>query len=68
MNHIVPFWFKNNLILKIDSKAQRVVSIEYVDEVENETKIEFRATQFNIKIKQSLFNYKPPKDAQITEY
>lgn len=57
-----------NLILKIDSKAQRVVSIEYVDEVENETKIEFRATQFNIKIKQSLFNYKPPKDAQITEY
>jgi outer membrane lipoprotein-sorting protein len=57
-----------NLTLKIDAKAQRVVSIEYVDEVENETKIEFRSTQFNIKVKSSLFNYKPPKNAQVTEY
>ena len=57
-----------NLILKVDVKAQRVVSIEYLDEVENETKIEFRATQFNVKIKQSLFKYKPPSGAQITEY
>lgn len=57
-----------NLILKIDSKEKRVASLEYVDEVENETKLEFRSTQFNIKIKQSLFNYKPPKNAKVTEY
>ena len=51
-----------------DVKSQRVTALEYVDEVENETKIEFRATQFNIKIKPSLFNYKAPKSAQVTEY
>lgn len=57
-----------NLILKVDVKAQRVAAIEYLDEVENETKIEFRSTQFNVKVKQNLFKYKPPKNAQITEY
>jgi len=57
-----------NLILKIDTKEKRVASIEYLDEVENETKLEFRSTQFNIKVKQSLFNYKPPKNAKVTEY
>lgn len=57
-----------NLILKVDVKTQRVASIEYLDEVENETKIEFRATQFNVKVKQSLFKYNPPKNAQVTEY
>lgn len=57
-----------NLTLKLDTKEKRVVSLEYLDEVENEIKIEFRSTQFNIKIKPSLFNYKPPKKAQVTEY
>jgi outer membrane lipoprotein carrier protein len=57
-----------DLRMKVDTKSQRVVSIEYVDEVDNETKIEFRSTQFNVKIKKTLFNYKPPKGAQITEY
>lgn len=56
-----------NLVLKIDNKEQRVVSIEYVDEVENETKIEFRSTQFNMKIRSSIFEYKPPKDAKVTD-
>lgn len=57
-----------NITLKIDTKAQRVVSLEYLDEVENETKLDFRSTQFNIKIRSGLFDYKPPKNAKVTEY
>lgn len=63
----VEFGLKN-LILKADVKSQRIASLEYLDEVENETKIEFRSTQFNAKIKSSLFKFKPPKGAQVTEY
>lgn len=57
-----------NLILKIDTNEKRVVSLEYLDEVDNETKVEFRSTQFNVKVRAALFNYKPPKNAKVTEY
>lgn len=57
-----------NLTLLIDVKNQRVVSLDYIDEVENEIKIEFRSTQFNMNIRKSLFSYKPPSKAQVTEY
>jgi histidyl-tRNA synthetase len=51
-----------------ESKNHFMRVLEYLDEVENETKLEFRSTQFNMKVKSSLFNYKPPKTAKITEY
>lgn len=57
-----------NLMLKVDVKTKRVASLEYLDEVENEVKLEFRSTQFNVKVKQSIFDYKPPKTAKVTEY
>lgn len=57
-----------NLMLKVDAKTKRVASLEYLDEVENEVKLEFRSTQFNVKVKQSIFDYKPPKTAKVTEY
>ena len=56
-----------NLLMKVDVKAQRIATLEYLDEVENEVKIEFRSTQFDVKIKQSLFKYTPPKNALVTE-
>ncbi len=55
-------------MLKVDAKTKRVASLEYLDEVENEVKLEFRSTQFNVKVKQSIFDYKPPKTAKVTEY
>lgn len=63
-----PQFGLKNLTILIDTKNQRVASIDYIDEVENETKIEFRSTQFNMNIRKSLFQYKPPAKAQVTEY
>ena len=57
-----------NLVIKVDNKAQRIVSLSYLDEVDNETRIDFRSTQFDIKIRQGLFSYKPPQNAKVTEY
>jgi len=68
LNEIKSEFGVKNLILKIDTKEKRVASIEYKDEVDNETKVEFRSTQFNVKIRSTLFNYKPPKNAKVTEY
>lgn len=57
-----------NLTLKVDSKQRRVVALEYLDEVDNETKLEFVGTQLNAKVKQTIFKYKPPANAKVTEY
>jgi outer membrane lipoprotein-sorting protein len=57
-----------DITLKINAKDHRVVSLSYLDEVENETVLAFKATQLDAKLKEDLFSYKPPKGAQVTEY
>ncbi|MEY4617476.1 MAG: outer rane lipoprotein carrier protein [Pseudomonadota bacterium] len=57
-----------NIILTINKKDHRVVSLSYVDELENETILSIKETQLDAKLKTDLFSYKPPKGAQVTEY
>lgn len=57
-----------DITLKINTKEHRVVSLEYKDEVDNQTIIAFKATQLDAKLKHDLFSYTPPKEAQVTEY
>jgi outer membrane lipoprotein-sorting protein len=56
------------ILLTIDVKDEKIVSLAYKDEVDNSTRLEFKSTRFNEKIKATTFLYKPPKDSVITEY
>lgn len=56
-----------DLTLKIDPKERRVLGLSYRDDLDNETKIEFKQTQLNSKVNQKIFTYNPPKGAQVTE-
>ncbi len=57
-----------DILLTIDTKLDRLVKLQYIDEVENLTKLEFRGTQFNEVIKPTMFSFKPPKGITVQEY
>jgi outer membrane lipoprotein-sorting protein len=52
---------------KVVFADQRLVSMSYLDEVENKTKISFLDIEFKKKADAKLFQFKPPKDAKVTE-
>jgi outer membrane lipoprotein-sorting protein len=56
------------ILLTIDVKEEKIISLAYKDEVDNSTRLEFKSTRFNEKIKGSTFSFKPPKNSVITEY
>lgn len=56
-----------SLVMVLDSKGKILKSISYKDDIGNLTKMDFLNVKFLDKEKNSLFNYKPPKGAQVTE-
>lgn len=57
-----------NIKIHLDEKAEKITTLEYADEVDNKTVINFSSVKFNQKIQSSLFDYKPPKGVPVTEY
>lgn len=55
-----------NLILSIDQKTKQIQNISYKDDVGNLTKMSFSNIKFESKADPKLFQYKIPKDAQVT--
>ncbi|MBK9324606.1 MAG: outer-membrane lipoprotein carrier protein LolA [Bdellovibrionaceae bacterium] len=54
------------LHLGIDIASKEIRKISYKDDVDNSTVIEMKKTEFLKSEKRSLFKYKVPKDAQVT--
>lgn len=56
--------FKRSQI-RIDKNKKEIIELHYWDKLDNETFYTFETTKFNQKFEDKLFNYKPPKDADI---
>ena len=54
--------------LKVDGKSKAIESLTFTDDLDNLTQFKFSQIKFNAKISKSSFKYKPPKDADITDY
>lgn len=55
------------LTVKIASASKQVSEISYKDDIGNLTVMKFSNPQFKTKIDQKVFQYKPPKGAQVNE-
>lgn len=55
------------LVLKINSKSKEVSEISYQDDIGNETSLKLANAKFNKSSNPKLFQYKPPKGAQVNE-
>lgn len=49
----------------INKKTKKVLKISYQDDLENTIEYQFLKTQFNQKLKNSFFNFKPKKKSKI---
>lgn len=56
-----------SLTLKIDDKTKLISEISYKDDLDNLTIMKFSDPQFKSSFNKALFQYKPPKGAQVTE-
>lgn len=56
------------LSLKLLPETLAITEIAYKDELGNQTKYSFSKVEFDTKLPASLFEYKPPKGAAISEY
>jgi len=54
--------------LKLDTKNKKIEEIGYWDDIGNITRFKFSSIKFNTKMKKEIFNYVPPKNAEVTEY
>lgn len=54
--------------LELSKRDQQILSLNYKDDLENETHFQFKNTDFKAKGFGSRLKYTPPKDAEITEY
>ena len=52
--------------IEVVTKAQKIQSFSYLDDLENKTTYKFNNIYFNKKISKDLFNYSPPKNAKVT--
>ncbi len=52
----------------IDPKSRLVTQLSYKDDLENETRYNFKRAQFSAKIKEGTFTFVPPEGAEVTEY
>ncbi|MFK8137462.1 MAG: outer membrane lipoprotein carrier protein LolA [Bdellovibrionales bacterium] len=60
-------WNLSSITLKISTKNQDLLSLIYVDDIENETELIFSNPKYKNKIEPKLFQYAPPKGAEISE-
>ena len=51
----------------VSADGKTLQELRFWDEIDNETRFEFKKTDFNAKLKKELFNYTPPANADITE-
>lgn len=56
-----------NIQIQVEPKKSQIQQISYVDDIGNLTTLKFSDVKFNKKSKNSLFKYKPSKDAQVSE-
>lgn len=56
------------LRLKTDPERKQIREIEYADSLENQTRYRFLKTQFDARFELAKLNYKPPADAEVTEF
>ena len=52
----------------VDKTKQVISQFKYWDAMENETIYQFTNVEFDKSIKDSVFTYTPPKDAQVSEF
>jgi outer membrane lipoprotein-sorting protein len=52
----------------IDKEKQVIAQLKYWDPLQNETSYQFTKVEFDKPIKDEIFNYIPPKNAQVTQY
>jgi outer membrane lipoprotein carrier protein len=57
-----------DLQIKVNKKSEKILGLNYLDEVDNLTTLSFIKTKLNTNVKFSLFKFKAPKDAKIIEY
>lgn len=56
-----------NIQIIVEPKTSQIQQISYTDDIGNLTTLKFTNVKFNKKAKNSLFKYKPSKDAQVSE-
>jgi outer membrane lipoprotein carrier protein len=54
------------LKMSISKKDKVIEEMSYIDDVGNETILDFKSTRFNTQAQKKLFQYTPPKGAQVT--
>ncbi len=52
--------------LLVDTQKREIEKLSYSDDLENETSFEFSKTEFGAETPNSLFDFVPPKNAEIT--
>ena len=52
----------------VDKTKQVIAQFKYWDAMENETIYQFTNVEFDKSIKDAVFTYTPPKDAQVSEF
>lgn len=57
-----------SVTIEIKKSSKQLMTLVYKDELDNETKYNFRNTNFKAKVAKEMFSYVPPKNAEITEY
>ncbi|MEC9283708.1 MAG: outer membrane lipoprotein carrier protein LolA [Bdellovibrionota bacterium] len=60
-------WNISLLILRFSKDGKNLLSIAYLDELENKTELKFTKMKYTKDVDKKMFSYVPPKDAQITE-
>lgn len=56
-----------NLKIAYDKKLQTLNYIEFVDEIGNQTRVDFLSTKMLSKIPKKFFEFNPPPEIQVTE-
>lgn len=56
------------ITITIDTKDNKMQTVEFVDHVENRVVYKFNKTRFDVVLADKEFRYSPPQDAEITEY
>ena len=52
--------------LRVDTQKNEIEKLSYSDDLENETSFKFNRTDFGVKMPNSVFDFVPPKNAEIT--
>ncbi len=52
--------------LRVNSQKKEIDDLSYTDDLENETEFKFSHTDFAVNLPGSVFNFVPPKNAEVT--